>query len=108
MPAQVNALGPNATALVNVIAALSEGRAKFVPDILVTGGNNGGALDGLAAAAMRFLGNGSGNGHSAKPNPEPSAPEPGISTTAAAAMITPGPAPAASSNLSGPGGGHKV
>lgn len=57
--AQVNALGPNATALVNVIAALSEGKAKFVPDILVTGGNGGGALDGLAAAAMRFLGSNS-------------------------------------------------
>jgi len=54
--AQVEALGPNATALVNVIAALAEGRAKFVPDILVTGGSNGGgALDGLAATAMRFL-----------------------------------------------------
>lgn len=60
--AQVNALGPNATALVNVIAALSEGKAKFVPDILVTGGNGGGALDGLAAAAMRFLGGNGGNG----------------------------------------------
>ena len=54
--AQVEALGPNATALVNVISALAEGRAKFVPDILVTGGSNGGgALDGLAATAMRFL-----------------------------------------------------
>jgi hypothetical protein len=54
--AQVEALGPNATALVNVIAELAEGRAKFVPDILVTGGSNGGgALEGLAATAMRFL-----------------------------------------------------
>jgi hypothetical protein len=54
--AQVNALGPNATALVNIITALSEGKAKFVPDILVTSsGNGGGALDGLAATAMRFL-----------------------------------------------------
>jgi len=55
--AQVAALGSTATALVNVIGSLSEGHAKFVPDILVTGGGNGGsALDGLAAAAMRFLG----------------------------------------------------
>ena len=54
--AQVNALGANATALVNVITALSEGKAKFVPDILVTGGNGGGAIEGLAATAMRFLG----------------------------------------------------
>ncbi len=56
--AQVAALGSTATALVNVIESLSEGHAKFVPDILVTGGGNGGgsAIDGLAAAAMRFLG----------------------------------------------------
>ena len=57
--AQVNALGSTATALVNVIGSLSEGHAKFVPDILVTGGGNGGsAIDGLAAAAMRFFGGG--------------------------------------------------
>jgi SPFH domain/Band 7 family protein len=63
--AQVAALGSTATALVNVIGALAEGHAKFVPDILVTGGSNGGsALDGLAASAMRFLG-GSGTGPSA-------------------------------------------
>jgi len=54
--AQVDALGANATALVNVINALSEGKAKFVPDVLVTGGNGGGAIEGLAATAMRFLG----------------------------------------------------
>jgi regulator of protease activity HflC (stomatin/prohibitin superfamily) len=110
--AQVNALGPNATALVNVIAALSEGHAKFVPDILVTGGNNGGAIEGLAAAAMRFLGNGGGNGHSAAPNPAgPARPEPGATTTtAAAAMITPAGPPAAlpSAGPGGPGGAHKV
>ena len=59
--AQVEALGSNATAIVNVVTALSEGKAKFVPDVLVAGGGNGGALDGLAATAMRFFGNG-GNG----------------------------------------------
>jgi hypothetical protein len=70
--AQVQALGPNATALVNVIAALSEGRAKFVPDILVTGGNGSSAVDGLAATAMRFLSGGS----LAKPEqPTPAAPQ---------------------------------
>jgi hypothetical protein len=54
--AQVTALGSTATALVNVIGSLAEGNAKFVPDILVTGGSNGSsALDGLAASAMRFL-----------------------------------------------------
>jgi SPFH domain / Band 7 family len=59
--AQVRALGSNATALVNVIAALSEGTSKFVPDILVTSGSNG-ALEGLAAATMRYL---AGNGGTA-------------------------------------------
>jgi len=59
--AQVEALGSNATAIVNVVAALAEGKAKFVPDVLVTGGGNGGgALDGLAATAMRFFGPGNG------------------------------------------------
>ncbi len=59
--AQVEALGSNATAIVNVVAALAEGKAKFVPDVLVTGGGNGGgALDGLAATAMKFFGSGNG------------------------------------------------
>ncbi len=66
--AQVRALGSNATALVNVITALSEGTSKFVPDVLVTSGNGGGgALDGLAAAAMRYLGNGGNGGTAATP-----------------------------------------
>jgi len=61
--AQVRALGSNATALVNVISALSEGTTKFVPDILVTSGSNGGGpLDGLAATAMRYLAGNGGNG----------------------------------------------
>ena len=67
--AQVEALGSNATALVNVVTALAEGRAKFVPDVLVaSGANGGGALEGLAATAMRYLGNG-GNGASAAVKP---------------------------------------
>jgi flavin-binding protein dodecin len=58
--AQVEALGSNATAIVNVVAALAEGKAKFVPDVLVAGGSNGnGAIEGLAATAMRFFGTGS-------------------------------------------------
>ena len=61
--AQVRALGSNATALVNVITALADGSMKFVPDILVTGGSNGGGpLDGLAATAMRYLGGNGGKG----------------------------------------------
>src|SRR5882762_8795 len=73
--AQVEALGSNATAIVNVVAALAEGKAKFVPDVLVTGGGNGGgALDGLAATAMKFFGSGnggSGSGAAAKLPPAP-------------------------------------
>jgi len=59
--AQVEALGSNATAIVNVVTALAEGKAKFVPDVLVAGGGNGnGAIEGLAATAMRFFGPGGG------------------------------------------------
>lgn len=68
--AQVEALGSNATAIVNVVTALAEGKAKFMPDVLVAGGANGNsALEGLAATAMRFLGNG-GSGVTA-PAPPP-------------------------------------
>jgi hypothetical protein len=63
--AQVEALGSNATAIVNVVTALAEGKAKFVPDVLVTGGNGGGAIEGLAATAMRLLGGGGGIGDTA-------------------------------------------
>jgi hypothetical protein len=52
--AQAQALGAGPTALVNVVSALAEKGAKFVPDVLVSGGNTA-ALDGLAAAAMRVL-----------------------------------------------------
>jgi hypothetical protein len=63
--AQVEALGSNATAIVNVVAALAEGKAKFVPDVLVAGGGNGnGAIEGLAATAMRFFGSGNGGSSS--------------------------------------------
>jgi hypothetical protein len=74
--AQVEALGSGATAIVNVVTALSEGKAKFVPDVLVAGGGNGGgALEGLAATAMRYFGNGGG---SHAPMPVPPAKEPTI------------------------------
>jgi hypothetical protein len=52
--AQAQALGAGPTALVNVVTALPEKGAKFVPDVSVSGGNTA-ALDGLAAAAMRVL-----------------------------------------------------
>lgn len=51
---QKNALGAEATALVNVVKALAEGNVKIMPDILVTGGG-GGSLDGLAATLMGKL-----------------------------------------------------
>lgn len=70
--AQVLALGSNATAVVNVVTALADGTSKFVPDILVTGGANGGsAIDGLAAAAMRFLGGNSNGANGAAHAPIP-------------------------------------
>jgi len=56
--AQVRALGANATTLVNVATALSEGHVSFVPEVLVTGGG-GGALDGLAGTLIRYLDGGS-------------------------------------------------
>ncbi len=51
---QVAALGPNATAIVNSVEALSRGEVPFVPQVLVAGGG-GGALDGLAATLMAQL-----------------------------------------------------
>ncbi|MEN6519821.1 MAG: SPFH domain-containing protein [Armatimonadota bacterium] len=54
---QVQALGQNPTALVNAITVLAERNAKFMPEILVMGGNgSGGSLDGLAATLMSYLG----------------------------------------------------
>ena len=54
------------TALVNVITALAEKQARFVPEVLVTSGGNGsGALEGLAAALMRYLTPGNGKGDAA-------------------------------------------
>lgn len=71
--AQVRALGSNATALVNVVTALSEGSSKFVPDVLVTSGSNGnGAIEGLAATAMRYFGTGGGAGTAGGKNPQSS------------------------------------
>src|SRR5258708_1833618 len=54
---QVKALGASATSLVNVVNALSHSQMPFMPNILVTGGNGGGALEGLAATLMGVLSN---------------------------------------------------
>lgn len=51
--AQKDALGPQATAVVAVANAVSEGHIDIMPDVLVTGG--GGSIDGLAASLMRVL-----------------------------------------------------
>ena len=55
--AQVKSFGANATAFVAAIDALSKSGVRFVPEILVTGGANGGtgAIDGLAATLMKYL-----------------------------------------------------
>jgi hypothetical protein len=52
---QVKALGPVATSLVNTINALAESGVRFVPEVMVSGGNGGGAVDGLAATLIQYL-----------------------------------------------------
>jgi regulator of protease activity HflC (stomatin/prohibitin superfamily) len=56
--AQVKALGQTQTALVNVATVLSEGKAKFMPDVLVAGG--GGSVEGLAATLIKHFAKDSG------------------------------------------------
>lgn len=51
--AQVEALGQQATALINVTTALAERGVKIMPDILTVSG--GGTLDGVGATLMKFL-----------------------------------------------------
>ena len=53
--AQVEALGQGQTALVNVVTALAESKVRFIPEILVAGGNGSGSMDGLAGTLMKFL-----------------------------------------------------
>jgi hypothetical protein len=50
--AQVAALGPSATALLNVATALAEAGVKLVPDVLVSGASAG-LLDGFVATLMK-------------------------------------------------------
>jgi len=56
--AQVEALGKEATAAVNIVTALSEGKGtgRIVPEVLVMGGEGGGAISGLAASLIGKLG----------------------------------------------------
>jgi hypothetical protein len=75
---QVEALGPGATAMVNLATALAEGKNRFVPEVFVAG--QGGALEGLGASLTRLLGNGAsplfGLGAPARASDKPRAPEP--------------------------------
>ena len=52
---QVRALGPASTALVNALNALAESKVRFVPEVLVGGGNGGGALEALAGVLTRYF-----------------------------------------------------
>jgi regulator of protease activity HflC (stomatin/prohibitin superfamily) len=51
--AQVEALGAGPTTAVNVATALAESRNRFVPEVLVAGGE-GGPVNGLAAALTQY------------------------------------------------------
>ena len=68
--AQVQALGQGPTALVNAVTVLAEKGAKFMPEILVAGGDGSGSLDGLSATLMRYI---SGRGAGSKIAPAPTA-----------------------------------
>jgi SPFH domain/Band 7 family protein len=71
---QKKALGQTATALVNSINAVAEGKVTIVPEVLVAGG--GGSIEGLAATLIRSFSNGSGNGNGDTPNGNKGAPAP--------------------------------
>ena len=65
--AQKDALGGPATAIVNAINAIPDGKVDIMPEVLVTGG--GSSLDGLAATLMRSLGPGNGRQEAPKTRP---------------------------------------
>jgi regulator of protease activity HflC (stomatin/prohibitin superfamily) len=51
---QVKALGPGPTMIVNALNALAESKVRFVPDVLVAGGNGTSAVDALAGVLTKF------------------------------------------------------
>jgi len=53
---QVDALGPQATAIVNAIRALAEAKVPIMPQVLVVGGEGGGSVEALAASLVADLG----------------------------------------------------
>lgn len=79
LKAQTEAVGDQATTLVNVIKALADGNVKITPEVLVSGGDNG-AGNGLMALIMGQL-----TGTIAPAKPTPVAPAPAASETVAAA-----------------------
>jgi uncharacterized membrane protein YqiK len=95
--AQKEALGGPATALVAVANAVAEGHITVVPDVLVTGGGNGGPIDGLAATLMRYLANGRGGDGRAADSGDGRAPERGEADSSSSGEAAAIPAGAASS-----------
>lgn len=70
--AQVVALGAEGTAVVNVVNALVRSNTRFVPDILVQSGNNGGdPMAAMSAGVFGFLKNMRAAGTSAPTTLEP-------------------------------------
>ena len=68
--AQVEALGSEGTAVVNVVNALIKSNTRFVPDILVQSGSNGGdSMAAMSAGMFGFLKNMKPNGTLAPPAP---------------------------------------
>ncbi|QQR73252.1 MAG: hypothetical protein IPJ17_17470 [Holophagales bacterium] len=56
LKAQRDAVGEVGTTVVNVVSKLAEGANRFVPEILIVGGEGGGLANGVGAQLMKFLG----------------------------------------------------
>jgi regulator of protease activity HflC (stomatin/prohibitin superfamily) len=91
---QVEALGQGPTALVNAVTALAERGLKFVPEILVMGGDGTGSVDGLAATLMKYLGGAGGGGAEMTP-PGPVAAAHPVAKPVPAMPPAPAPTPGA-------------
>ena len=65
--AQKEALGPQATAIVNVMREIADGKVNIMPEVLVVGGNGGGAFDALASVLTQTLRGGAGAGLMSQP-----------------------------------------
>jgi hypothetical protein len=56
LKAQQDAVGKEGTTLVNVVTQLAQGANRFVPELLVLGGEGGGVVSGVGAQLMKLLG----------------------------------------------------